>query len=665
VSSRLDEFRLPYELYPQREQYKESAVERVGAACLSSVDHFLSTRFGQPARFARSVERLEGAYRELSFAELDQRIDSLRLEAVRSGINRQYLCESFAAIRELSGRHLGMRHFHKQIVGGWALMQGMVAEMETGQGKTLTATLAAGSTALAGIPTHVITVNEYLATRDAQTMAPLYNALGLSVGVVTADMSEPEKSEVYQNDIVYMTNKQAAFDYLRDRMVMGEHPSSLYLQVEKLLEESPRTDRLMMRGLCFAIVDEADSVLVDEAVTPLILSAPARQKDKTRIYEQALALAGQLEEEDYLEIENENYISLNPSGKKRLESLGTELGGLWQGAIPRDELVVQALKAERLFIRDVNYLVADDKVQIIDEFTGRVMPDRSWERGLHQLIEVKEGCTVSGDRETIARISYQRFFPRYLRLAGMTGTASEVKNELSRVYDLQILKISPQQPLQRINQGERIFASENEKWDAVVEAVLQYHDLGRPVLVGTRSVGSSVRLSELLTDRQVPHRLLNASQDAEEAHIIEQAGQVGSVTVATNMAGRGTDIQLSEDARGLGGLHVIATERHESSRIDRQLFGRCGRQGDPGSTQTLLSLEDDLVRRESAAWISSAVQYLLNVSGGRRILLQWATSFLFWTVQRKAEFRNRRSRDQVQKMDEHYGSVLAFTGQME
>lgn len=665
MSSLSGSFRLPYHVYPSRNIRKESFIERRAGQIVNRLKHFGASRFGQPQRFARAVEILADRYATMNDHELATAVFELRQEAMRDGINGRYLRHSFAIIRELADRHLGMRHFEKQLIGGWAMMHGMVAEMETGQGKTLTATLAAGSAALAGVPTHVITVNEYLAGRDAESLAPLYESLGLRVGVVTAEMSEPEKRAVYTNDIVYITNKQAAFDYLRDRMAMGQSPSSFRLQAESLVTDTPRMQKLMMRGLCFAIIDEADSVLVDEAVTPLILSAPSRQQDKLRIYQEALELARELAPRDYLLIEKESYINLNRSGLDRLEELGQEKGGLWLGPIPRNELVVQALKALILFQRDRQYIVQDEKVQIIDEFTGRVMPDRSWERGLHQLIEVKEGCPVSDDRETIARISYQRFFPRYLRLAGMSGTVSEVKNELLSVYGLNVMRISPQQPLQRTYLPEEIYATEEKKWGVVLEAILRCHDLGRPVLVGTRSVEASVILSDLLREAQVDHQLLNASHDAEEADIISRAGLQGSITVATNMAGRGTDIKLGDDVKSLGGLHVIATERHESARIDRQLFGRCGRQGDPGSVQVVLSLEDELVRLESPGWMVNAVKLLLGRGKTRRRLLHWSTSLLFWTVQRKAEMRNRRSRDQVQKTDEHHGSLLAFSGRME
>ncbi|HSB81175.1 MAG TPA: preprotein translocase subunit SecA [Candidatus Methylomirabilis sp.] len=588
----------------------------------------------------------------------------LRLRLRREGFQKDLLARSFALVREAADRSLGQRHFDVQIVGGWILLQGLVAEMETGEGKTITATLAAATAALAGIPVHIITVNDYLAARDAEWMGPIYRALGLTVGAIIHGMDPRARRAAYGCDITYCTNKEIVFDYLKDRLALGRTRGRIHLQVERLAGAA-HAPQLLLRGLHYGIVDEADSVLVDEARTPLIISGaahPSAQAEKT-IYETALVLSDKLEMgRDYQVEERERFVRLTEAGEFRLSELAQDLGGVWRGRIRREELVRQALTSRHLFHRDKQYLVQDGKVQIIDEYTGRTMADRSWEHGLHQLIEAKEGCPVTRENAPLARISYQRFFRRYLKLAGMTGTAREVAGELAAVYGLATVSIPTNRPLHRRRLKDRIYPTASAKWEAVVERIAGLHKGGRPVLVGTRLVRTSEELSQRLTAAGLPHRVLNARQDQEEAETIAKAGERENITVATNMAGRGTDIRLAPGVAELGGLHVVLTERHEARRIDRQLFGRCGRQGDPGSFEAMVSLEDELVvgkKVRALRWLA------VRMAGRRRLVPGWMGGLVFRRAQRGAERLHSRMRWDLLKFDERQETMLAFSGRGE
>jgi preprotein translocase subunit SecA len=578
----------------------------------------------------------------------------LRPQVRREGLGRiELVAQMFALVREAAARRIGQRHFDVQLVGGWAMVNGMVAEMETGEGKTITATLAATAAAFAGRAVHVITVNDYLAERDARDMGPVYRALGLSVGCITHGMEHDARRAAYRCDVTYCSNKEIAFDYLRDRLVLGGKPRAIAMKMEALSGPGA-SGRLLLRGLQFAIVDEADSVLVDEARTPLILSAEARQTQEEALHRQALELARELGEADFKI--GDNGVELSDQGLERLEALCERLKGVWRGPRRREQLVRQALNALHQFHRDRHYLVRDGKVVIIDENTGRLMPDRTWERGLHQLIEIKEGCKVTGRRETLARISYQRFFRRYLHLSGMTGTATEVAAELWRVYRLRVARIPTNEPVRRVRGTDRIYGRSERKWRAVVERIRELRASGRPVLVGTRSVAASEELARLLEEASVPFRLLNARQDRDEAEIVARAGEPGCVTVATNMAGRGTDIKLAPGLAELGGLHVIATELNDSGRIDRQLFGRCARQGDEGSCQAILAIEEDLV----ASFLPSAAA-LSRIDR----LPPWLGRLVFATAQWRAERAHSRARRDLLDLDDYLGDILAFSGRGE
>jgi preprotein translocase subunit SecA len=557
-----------------------------------------------------------------------------------------------------------MAHFDVQLIGGLVMLNGIVAEMETGEGKTLVATLPASTAALAGVPVHIITVNDYLAQRDAEWMGPIYRALGLSVGIIVHGMDLPAKRAAYQCDITYCTNKEVAFDYLRDRIVLWDRPSPVRLRLERLYGDGSRVGQLLLRGLHFGIVDEADSVLIDEARTPLIISSEGEGIYDPSVYQCAMGLARDLDYgKDYRASASDRTVDLTYHGKERIRAFEWTAADFKANEEQREELVRQALVALHLFYKDKHYLIKDGKIQIIDEYTGRLMADRSWERGLHQLVEEKEGCEVTTQKETRARISYQRFFRRYLRLAGMTGTAREVASELWSIYRLPVMAIPTNKAIRRRYLPDRIFRTADKKWASIVETVSAVHRGGRPVLAGTRSVEASELLSELMTEAALPHRVLNARQDKEEAEIIAEAGQPGHITVATNMAGRGTDIQLGAGVAERGGLSVIATERHEAGRIDRQLFGRCGRQGDPGTSEAIVSLEDELI----TVYIGKPVQwaarvFLRNPNG---LVTRWIGRILFQRAQHVAERLHARMRHDLLKMDEQLSESLAFTGRPE
>src|SRR6266700_1430948 len=566
-------------VYLERTDPKELALEEHLRAWLARVPRLVPL-----ARRWRRMVNLANAH-EPAMKNLD---DAALVETFRSAC---------AAVREAATRTVGMRHFDGQLVGGWTLLQGRIAEMETGEGKTLVATLPACAAAAAGAAVHVVTVNDYLAARDAEVNAPLYKFMGLSVGVIKQDMPLPERRAQYACDIVYVSNKELVFDYLKDRIAAGDTVAA-HLRLRQLYRPGAQPG-MLLRGLHMAIVDEADSVLIDEARTPLIISET------------------------------------------------------W-----RHELLQKAVTAVHCYHRDRHYIIAENKVQIVDEYTGRVMPDRSWEQGLHQMIEAKEGCEITGQRKTLSRMTYQRFFRRYLLLSGMTGTASEVAPELRRVYDLDVLRIPTNKPSRRRRLANTCRRTHDERWAAVADRAAELGRSGRAVLVGTRSVEASERLSDLLRARGVEHTVLNARQDKSEAEAVAQGGRTGRITVATNMAGRGTDIRPEIEVLERGGLHVILTEFHESSRIDRQLFGRSARQGEPGTVEAMVSLEDELFQRFAPA----LRELCLKAAPAGGIVPRWLLKFLVLRVQQKAERHNRRIRLETLKQDKKLQTMLGFAG---
>ena len=485
------------------------------------------------------------------------------------------LPEVFALVREASRRVLGMRHYDVQLIGGMVLHKGKIAEMKTGEGKTLVATLAVVLNALSGKGVHVVTVNDYLASRDAAWMGKLYSFLGLSTGVIVHGLDDAERKAAYNADITYGTNNEFGFDYLRDNM-------KFY------------ADQLVQRVHNFAIVDEVDSILIDEARTPLIISGAS--EESVGMYRTVDDIVRQLTPEHYTIDEKARTAMLTDAGVLRCEEL-LKLDNLFDPAnITAQHHVLQSLKAHQVFKRDVDYIVQDDQVVIVDEFTGRLMAGRRYSDGLHQALEAKEHVTVAAENQTLASITFQNYFRLYDKLSGMTGTADTEAVEFQQIYNLEVISIPPNRPMIRKDYPDLIFRSRKEKFDAIAAAIAELHQKEQPVLVGTISIETSEMLSQRLTKLGIPHNVLNAKQHEKEAEIVAQAGQKGKVTIATNMAGRGTDIVLGEGVVELGGLHILGTERHESRRIDNQLRGRSGRQGDPGSSRFYLSLEDDLMR---------------------------------------------------------------------
>lgn len=614
--------------------------------------------------FVEQINALEPEMQGKSDEELKAQTGTFKERLANGQPLDELLPEAFATVREASLRTLDMRHFDVQLIGGIVLHQGKISEMKTGEGKTLVATLAAYLNALTEKGVHIITVNDYLAQRDTEWMAPIYRALGLTVGTIIHGIDPTARRDAYRCDVTYCTNKEVTFDYLRDRIVMWDRPSAIRLQLERLYGENSRINRLAMRGLNFAIVDEADSVLIDEARTPLIISSEADGMYDPGVYQHIMVIAKELVKgKDFSIIVSDRTVELTNPGKARIANFEWPELGISLNVQQREELVRQALVALYLFDLDKHYLIKDGKVQIIDEYTGRLMADRSWERGLHQLIEVKEGCEITQRKDTRARISYQRFFRRYLRLAGMTGTAREVTAELWSIYRLRAVTVPTYKPLRRHFLPDRIYSTAEKKWTGIVKTISDMHRKGRPVLVGTRSVEASEHLSRLMEDAGMTHSVLNARQDKEEAEIVAQAGQRSRITVATNMAGRGTDILLGSGVAELKGLHVIATERHEAGRIDRQLFGRCGRQGDPGSCEAIVSFEDELIdvyTSKLLRWL--AITFLKSPRG---ILTRWFGKIIFHRAQRAAERQHSRMRHDLLKFDEQISDSLAFTGRPE
>lgn len=574
----------------------------------------------------------------------------------KSGFSDSLLAEAFAIVREGSRRILHMRHHDVQLLAGRALLQGKIAELATGEGKTLVATLAACAAAASGASVHVVTVNDYLAVRDAEHNAKLFDYFDVTLGVVKQDMPIPDRAGQYKCRIVYVSNKELTFDYLKDRIAVG---AMLHVHHKlQVLQKGSSAVNSILQGLHVAIVDEADSVFIDEARTPLIISETLPDDLGEEVYKQAVELARRLKKEVDYEVGKDRDIWLTEGGLTTVRDCAETWSGIWKSSLWRKELIQKALSAQYLFNRDEHYIISEGKVQIVDEFTGRVMPDRTWERGLHQMIEAKEGCEITGQRKTLSQITYQRFFRRYLLLAGMTGTAKEVDAELKRVYDLSVVRIATHKPSRRIRLQDRVFRSSEERWREVSKRAREIAAEGRSVLVGTRSVEASEILGKLLQEQGVDHAVLNARQDKTEADAVAQAGQPGRITVATNMAGRGTDIKLMSEVREKGGLHVILTEFHESARIDRQLFGRCARQGDPGSVEAIVSLQDELFQRY-VPFLSNNFAHFWTGNGRYnaklfRLLVRYA--------QAKAERHNRNIRLDTIKRDRKWLRALGFVG---
>ncbi|MFD1992656.1 preprotein translocase subunit SecA [Paenibacillus nicotianae] len=536
------------------------------------------------------INKMEPEFEALSHEEVQAKTAEFRERLEKGETLDQLLPEAFCTVREASKRVLGMRHFDVQLIGGVALHEGRIAEMKTGEGKTLVGTLPVYLNALAGKGVHVVTVNDYLAQRDSLQMGRIYNFLGMTVGVNLNGMQHDEKQAAYACDITYGTNNEFGFDYLRDNMVLYK-------------------EQMVQRPLYFCIIDEVDSILIDEARTPLIISGQAQKS--TELYFAADRFVKTLKIEDDFNVDIKvKSVALTEKGVEKAENF-FGLENLYDNKnVTINHHVVQALKANTIMRRDVDYVVADGEVLIVDEFTGRLMAGRRYSDGLHQAIESKESLKVQNESMTLATITFQNYFRMYKKLAGMTGTAKTEEEEFKKIYGLEVLQV----PTNRVNQREDfadvVYKSEESKFRAVVDEIVVRHEKNQPILVGTVSIENSERLSEMLKRKGIKHQVLNAKYHAEEAEIIARSGQPGTVTIATNMAGRGTDILLGEGVQESGGLHIIGTERHESRRIDNQLRGRAGRQGDPGSTQFYLSLGDELMKRFGADNVMNMMEKL-------------------------------------------------------
>lgn len=629
----------------------------------------------------KKVNALASEYEKLSDDALKAKTQEFRDRLAQGEKLDNLIPEAFATVREASTRVFGMRHFDVQLIGGMILHDGKIAEMKTGEGKTLMATLAAYLNALPGRGVHVVTVNDYLAKRDSEWMGRLYGFLGLTTGVIVSQMDSEARRQAYASDITYGTNNEFGFDYLRDNMAF-----SLAQKVQ--------------RDLSFAIVDEVDSILIDEARTPLIISGPT--EDSTEIYtrvDKIVPLLTKQEKEnekgkdsvtepgDYTVDEKVRQVYLTEQGHEKVENLMVEHGLMMEGTSLYDATNIRlmhylnaSLRAHVLFKKDVDYIVANNEVIIVDEFTGRVMPGRRWSEGLHQAIEAKEHVAIQNENQTLASITFQNYFRLYEKLSGMTGTADTEAFELNKIYGLEVVVIPTHRPMVRKDLGDVVFLTAEEKYNAVAEDIKECVKRGQPVLVGTTSIENSERLSALLKKLNIQHEVLNAKQHEREAHIVEQAGKPGAVTIATNMAGRGTDIVLGgnleaelavlgpdaseadrERVRGAwldrheqvlasGGLHVIGSERHESRRIDNQLRGRSGRQGDPGSTRFYLSLQDDLMRIFASDRVAGLMQKL-GMGNGEAIEHPWVTRSIE-SAQRKVEGRNFDVRKEILAYDD-------------
>ena len=596
------------------------------------------------------IEALDESMQKLSDDELKGKTEEFKKRLENGETLDDLLVEAFAVVREAASRVLNMKHYRVQLIGGIILHQGRIAEMKTGEGKTLVSTLPAYLNALEGKGVHIVTVNDYLAKRDAEWMGQVHEFLGLKVGVILNSSENDERREAYHADITYVTNNELGFDYLRDNMVIYK-------------------EQLVQRDLHYAIVDEVDSVLIDEARTPLIISGQsgkstelykmcdylARRMERGTKTGELTKMAALMKEEveedgDFLVNEKEKQVMLTAQGVKKVE----EFFKIENLADP-DNLEIQhniilALRAHNLMFRDKDYVVKDDEVLIVDEFTGRIMPGRRYSDGLHQAIEAKENVKVKRESKTLATITFQNFFNKYAKKAGMTGTALTEEQEFREIYGMDVIVIPTHRPVQRIDHNDSVYRTKKEKINAVIDEIIAAHEKQQPVLVGTITIEASEEISELLTKKRIPHKVLNAKFHEIEAEIIADAGQLGAVTIATNMAGRGTDIKLGEGVEEVGGLKIIGTERHESRRIDNQLRGRAGRQGDPGESKFFLSLEDDLMRLFGSERIKGMYE-ALNMPEGQEIEHKTLTKFIE-KAQRKIESNNFGIRRNLLQYDE-------------
>lgn len=624
----------------------------------------IKSRTSMTRKLMRNAEIIQGQIKE--FHDISNRELKEKLTICQRMFQRvkcpgdKLLFSALAMVHEAAFRTLGMRPFTVQTAGALALLKGFVAEMATGEGKTLTASQAAIIRGWSRLPCHIVTANDYLAERDAEKLEPLYSFCGVSVGYVISTMEPAERKKGYAADITYSTAKEVTADFLRDRLVLGSLQNFEKRLLRQVVTGEPyHRDGVVMRGLHAAIIDEADSLLIDEAVTPLIISRQRENEEFSAACRASFKVSEKLAaEEDYtLDLRHKD---LHFNSKLDIKAVFKEadMPERFSGMGFQRELLRQALIAREFFLRDKHYVIQENKVVIVDEFTGRIMPQRSWSDGLHQMIEAKEGVEITPPNETLARISFQRFFRFYCFLSGMTGTGREEMGEFWQVYDLPFVAIPRNKPCKRVCYPKRIFSNQKEKWKAILDEIESVHNKGRPVLIGTRSVELSEQLAYDLQKRGLNCQVINAVRHKEEAAIIARAGEHGAITVATNMAGRGTDILLDSKALKCGGLHVIATEFHESGRIDRQLYGRSGRQGDPGSNRTFAALDDELVVRYGNKLMRKLSCILLSKKNRAG---EWFAGLLISNAQAMAQRKASQSRSSVQKTDLWIDDSLSFT----
>jgi preprotein translocase subunit SecA len=606
---------------------------------------------------ARAAAKLETQFQAASDDDLRARGIALKSVFRRIGLERSAIVEALALVRETCRRHIGLFPYEEQMAGGVALLRNAAIEMDTGEGKTLTSVFPSAIHAMAGRSVHIVTSNDYLAKRDGEFLKAALEALGLSVGIIIHDSDSDQRRRAYACDIVFVSNKEVAFDYLRDRLINGAGTGgdvSVATKTKKLLAPPGGASRSVMRGLDVAIVDEIDSVLIDDAGTPLMISTLTSGRSDEAIVEKASEIAAALRVGEHFAVDSHGIsVDLTEAGRGQVDGRTAELGGMWGQRIRRYEVVRAAITAVHCLRRDKHYLVRDGKIVLIDEFSGRTMPDRYWGHDLHRMVEFKEGCPTSGDRKSLASISFQRFFRSYRDLAGMSGTIREVAVELSTVYGLSLTRIPRRKPLRRRFLDRQVYANREDTWDSAARMVKEYNDRGQPVLIGVRTVEEANLGSDALKRRGIVHAVLSAAHDEQEAEIVARAGQRGAVTIATNMAGRGTDIKLAQGIAELGGLVVMICERHDARRIDRQLMGRCARQGDPGVVVELLSREDAILR-----YTRPLFGLLTRLAATRPRIY----GILASDAQRRIERESARRRIALVKRDEQMHRVLGFAG---
>ncbi|MBN1604599.1 MAG: hypothetical protein JW915_23525 [Chitinispirillaceae bacterium] len=613
------------------------------------------------SKHASMITKETSLYKDCSDRSLREKLNDFKIVFRRRDPNcKDCLFSALSAIAESAYRTLGMRPFHVQLTGALALYNNYIAEMATGEGKTLTASLTAILHGWSGFPCHIITANDYLAERDAEKLNPLYTYCGVSVGSVTSAMERPLRRSGYKQDITYSTAKEVTADFLRDRIALGDLQKFEHRIIRNLLDSSAtKRESIVTRGLHTAIIDEADSLLIDEAVTPLIISQQQPNEVFSNACKTASILAATLEPGKHYII-NKQYreIEILPEVDLGEVCKSSAIPHQFSGRGFQRELILQALTAREFYHKDKQYIIQDDKIVIVDEFTGRTMAQRSWSEGLHQMVEAKENLPITPPNETLARLSFQRYFRFYRNLSGMTGTAFEAADELWHVYSLPVVQIPSNKPCKRIMLERKFYPDQTTKWNDIVNEIIEIHTTGRPVLIGTRSVQSSEMLAGKLSQKGYDCKVINAVRHRDEAAIVSRAGERGAITVATNMAGRGTDILIPRDIEKKGGLHVIATELNESYRIDRQLFGRAARQGDNGSARSFVSMDDEVLKQYVFPFFLQTVTKAITANAPfSKLMANKAVK----QAQNNARERAYKSRRSVQKMDTWLKDSLTFS----